>query len=70
MLEVALAGVLEAAALALRSGRGLIGDSAAEIVREIRLCYPGAGLKGREADHAGLLRTPTAARRAPVRIRR
>ena len=50
--EVALAGVLEAAALALRSGRGLIGDSAAEIVREIRLCYPGAGLKGREADHA------------------
>jgi hypothetical protein len=50
--EVALAGVLEAAALALRSGRGLIGDSGSEIVREIRLCYPGAGLEGREADHA------------------
>ena len=43
--EVALAGVLEAAAHALRSGRGLIGDGAADVVREIWHCYPGAGLK-------------------------
>jgi hypothetical protein len=52
--EVALAGVLEAAAKALRSGRGLIGDGAGDIVREIWHSYPNAGLKGGEAD-----RTPT-----------
>ena len=33
--EVTLAGVLEAAAQALRSGRGLIGDGAGDVVREI-----------------------------------
>lgn len=48
--EVALAGVLEAAALALRSGRGLIGDGAGDVVREIWHCYPGAGLDGSEPD--------------------
>jgi hypothetical protein len=32
---VALAGVLEAAALALRSGRGLIGNGASDVIREI-----------------------------------
>jgi hypothetical protein len=49
--EVALAGVLEAAAQLLRSGQGLFGDSAADVVREIWHCYPDAGLKGCEADH-------------------
>jgi len=44
--EVALADVLEAAALALRSGRGLIGDTAGDVVREIWRSYPNAGLKG------------------------
>jgi hypothetical protein len=48
--EVALAGVLEAGALALRSGRGLIGDAVAAVVREIQLCYPGARLNSVEAD--------------------
>ena len=48
--EVALAGVLEAAAQALRRGRGLIGDTAGDVVREIWNSYPGAGLKGGEAD--------------------
>ena len=38
--EVALAGVLEAAAQALRSGRGLIGDAAADLVREIWHSFP------------------------------
>jgi len=44
--EVALAGVFEAAAEALRSGTGLIGDTAGDVVREIWHSYPGAGLKG------------------------
>jgi hypothetical protein len=48
--EVALAGVLEAAAVALRSGRGLVGDGAADVVREIWQSFPNAGLKGGEAD--------------------
>ncbi|HSY99185.1 MAG TPA: hypothetical protein VK788_06800 [Terriglobales bacterium] len=43
--EVTLAGVLEAAAHALRSGRGLIGDGAGDVVREIWHNYPGAGMK-------------------------
>jgi hypothetical protein len=43
--EVALAGVLEAAAQALRSGRGLIGDGAGDVLREIWNSYPGAGLR-------------------------
>jgi len=43
--EVALAGVLEAAAVALRSGRGLVGDGAADVVREIWQSFPNAGLK-------------------------
>jgi len=43
--EVALAGVLESAALALRNGRGLIGDGAGDVVREIWNSYPGAGLR-------------------------
>lgn len=38
--EVALAGVLEAAALALRSGRGLIGNTASGLVQEIQHIYP------------------------------
>lgn len=42
--EVALAGVLETAAMALRSGRGLVGDSAADVVCEIWHSYPGAGV--------------------------
>ena len=46
--EVALAGVLEAAAQALRTGRGLIGDSAGDVAREIWHSYPNAGLKGGE----------------------
>lgn len=50
--EVALAGVLEAAVLALRSGRGLVGDGAADVVQEIWQSFPNAGLKGGEADHA------------------
>jgi hypothetical protein len=48
--EVTLAGVLEAAAQALRSGRGLIGDCAGDVVREIWHNYPGAGIKVGEAD--------------------
>jgi hypothetical protein len=48
--EVALAGVLEAAAQALRTGRGLIGDCAGDVVGEISRSYPNAGLKGGEAD--------------------
>ena len=48
--EVALAGVLEAAAQALRTGRGLIGDGAGDVVREIWHSYPNAGLNGGEAD--------------------
>lgn len=43
--EVALAGVLEAAAQALRSGHGLIGDGASDVIDEIWNCYPGAGLR-------------------------
>ena len=43
--EVALAAVLEAAAHSLRSGRGLIGDAAGDVVREVWNCYPGARLK-------------------------
>jgi hypothetical protein len=43
--------VLEAAALALRSGRGLIGDGAGDVVREICHSYRNAGLEGGEADH-------------------
>ena len=46
--EVALAGVLDAAAQVLRSGRGLVGDGAADVVREIWHNYPGAGLDGGE----------------------
>jgi hypothetical protein len=42
--EVALAGVLEMAAQALRSGRRLIGDDAGDVVREIWNSYPAAGL--------------------------
>jgi hypothetical protein len=49
--EVALDGVLESAAQILRTGRGLIGDTAADLVREIWHNYPNAGLKGGEADH-------------------
>jgi hypothetical protein len=48
--EVGLAGVLEAAAQALRSGRGLIGVGAGDVVREIWHSYPNAGLKGGEQD--------------------
>jgi hypothetical protein len=43
--EVRLAGVLEAAAQVLRGGRGLTGDGAGDVVREICNSYPGAGLK-------------------------
>jgi hypothetical protein len=50
--EVTLAGVLEAAAHALRSGRGLIGDGAGDVVREIWHNYPGAGIKVGEADRS------------------
>lgn len=48
--EVALAGVLEAAANALRTGHGLVGDTAGDVVREIWHCYPNAGLKRGGAD--------------------
>lgn len=48
--EVALAGVLEAAAQGLRSGRGLIGNSAADVVREIWNSYPNAGIKVGRTD--------------------
>lgn len=48
--EVTLAGVLEAAALTLRSGRGLTGDGAGDVVREIWHSYPNAGLQGGGAD--------------------
>lgn len=44
--EVALAGVLESAALALRNGRGLAGDGAGDVVREIRHRFPNAGVNG------------------------
>jgi hypothetical protein len=43
--ELALAGVLEAASQALRRGRGLIGDGAGDIVREVWHSYPNAGIK-------------------------
>jgi len=51
MREVALAGVLEAAAEALRSGRSLVGDGAADVVREIWHSFPNTGLKGSGAEH-------------------
>jgi len=54
--EVALAGVLEAAAAALRSGRGLIGDAAGDVIREIWNCYPGAGLKTGETHRPAPIR--------------
>ena len=38
--EVALAGILEESARALRSGRGLIGDAVADLVREIWHSFP------------------------------
>jgi hypothetical protein len=62
--EVALAGVLESAALALRNGRGLAGDGARDVVREIRHRFPNAGAsvvqKGSPAATANLLlSTPT-----------
>lgn len=46
--EVALAGVLETAAQILRSGRGLIGDGAGDVVREIWRNYPNAAGKNHE----------------------
>jgi hypothetical protein len=49
--EIALAAVLEAAAQALRSGRGLITTSASELVQEIRHIYPDTGIPGKKADH-------------------
>lgn len=49
--EVALPDVLELAAKALRSGQGLIGDTAA-VVREVWHSYPGAGLDDRKT-HSG-----------------
>lgn len=56
--QVALAGVLETAAEALRSGRGLIGDGAGDVVREIWHSYPNAGIRVGDPDrkasaHAG-----------------
>src|SRR5271157_84662 len=48
--EVALAGVLEAAAEALRRGRSLIGDTAADLVREILQSFPEAGFGAGDAD--------------------
>jgi hypothetical protein len=48
--DVALAGVLESAAQVLRSGQGLIGDTAADVVREIWHCYPNAGTKVGDTD--------------------
>jgi hypothetical protein len=48
--EVALAGVLESAANALRTRRGLIGETAADLVREIWHCYPNAGIKVGDTD--------------------
>ena len=51
--EVNLAAVLEAAALALRSGRGLIGDGAGDVVREIWHCYPNAGVRVGEPRSVG-----------------
>jgi hypothetical protein len=58
--EVRLAGVLEVAAQALRSGRGLIGDSPADVVREIWNSYPGARLRsgGTQQSSAGVLDEP------------
>src|ERR1700740_1951039 len=55
--EVRLAGVLESAADALRSGQCLIGDGAGDVVREIWNSYPGAGLKtaGTQQPSAGEL---------------
>jgi len=38
-------------AQALRSGRGLIGDTAGDVVREIRRSFSGAGVDSGEADH-------------------
>ena len=43
--EIALAGVLESAAHVLRTGRGLIGDGASDVINEIWNFYPGAGLE-------------------------
>jgi hypothetical protein len=56
--EIALAGTFESAAQILRSGRGLIGDTAADLVREIWHGYPNACIKVGDTDrkstvHAG-----------------
>ena len=48
--EVTLAGVLEAASHALRSGQGLIGDTAGDLVREIWRSFPNAGLGSSVVD--------------------
>jgi hypothetical protein len=48
--EIALAGTLESAAQILRSGRSLIGDTAADLVREIWHSFPGAGFGAGDAD--------------------
>jgi hypothetical protein len=58
--ELALAGVLESAAQVLRTGHGLIGDGAGDVVREIWSSYPGAGLKtgGTQQPSAGGLEQP------------
>jgi hypothetical protein len=53
--EVALAGVLEAAAAALRSGRG-IGDTAGDVVREIWHSYSNAGIKTGDTDRKAAAR--------------
>lgn len=58
--EVRLAGVLESAAQVLRTGCGLIGDGAGDVVREIWNSYPGAALKtgGTQQPSAGELDQP------------
>jgi hypothetical protein len=48
--EAALATLLEAAAETLRNGRGLVGDTARDIVRETWHNYPNAGMKVGEID--------------------
>jgi hypothetical protein len=48
--ELALAGLLEEAAKALRSGHGFIGDTAGDVVREIWHSYPNAGVKVGRTD--------------------
>jgi hypothetical protein len=53
--EVALAGVLEAAAAALRSGRG-IGDTAGDVVREIWHSHANAEIKTGDADRKAAAR--------------